>query len=97
MKKIIAFLAALLVATPALADGPHGLYNRGHRDYGHHSNGHWVAPLVGGLVLGAIIADSRKEKEVVVVKQNCFPVTVVVQDQWGNILERRTETRCTTY
>ena len=103
MKKTIALLAALLVATPALADGRHSQY----REYREHHRSGWVAPLIGGVVLGALLADaSAKQKErenarrVIVVKepqQRCEEVTIVVQNRWGDILERRTEYRCTEY
>lgn len=46
-KHIIAIIATSLVATSAFADG--------YRGHGHHGMG-WVAPLVGGVVLGTLIA-----------------------------------------
>jgi len=104
MKKVLALILALAIATPAVA-GPrdhnrHNGYNN-HRvqQHHHHRNGDkWVVPLIGGVILGAVIneASKPKEREVVVVKQKCEPITIIVQDQWGRTIERRTEERCVT-
>jgi hypothetical protein len=102
MKQIIALFLALAVTTPAVAGGrDHHYRNYNHHNSRHHGHGDkWVAPLIGGVILGAIIneASKPKEKEVIVVKQQkCDPITIIVQDQWGNVLEKRTEMRCTIY
>ena len=102
MKKIFALLLAMVIATPAMA-GPRHYDN--YRSHNHHNNGKWVAPLIGGVVLGAIIADAKaKEREnnqnIIVVRepqQYCEPLTIIVKNRWGEILERRTEYRCTQY
>jgi hypothetical protein len=87
--------ATTIIATPAFADGG---YHHGYRY--HHRHGpvvvyrdNWVAPLVGGVVLGAIIADANakeKEKEVKQVIVQPAPVTtitkVVVCSEWKEIM-----------
>jgi hypothetical protein len=103
MKYILATLLALSLAAPALADNRHnnrhGVYNNHHVQQHRHRNGDkWVVPLIGGVILGAVINEASKPKtrEVIVVKQKCEPVTIIVQDQWGRTIERRTEERCVT-
>lgn len=97
MKYVLATLLALSLTAPAVAGPRHHDYYRSHNHHNHKGSGKWVAPLIGGVVLGAIIADAKsKEREVVVVKQKCEPITIIVQDQWGQVIERRTEERCVT-
>ncbi len=105
MKYILATLLALSLATPAIAGPRHHDYYRSHNHHNHKGSGKWVAPLIGGVVLGAIIADAKaKEREnnqnVIIVRepqQQCEQVTIIVKNRWGEILERRTEYRCTQY
>ena len=74
MKKIIA-IVALLLSTSAFAQ--HGHFgHHGHRYHGGGGSGKWVAPLIGGVLLGAIITDARANQQVpqtpVIVQQ--FPI-----------------------
>jgi len=105
MKQVIALFLALVIATPALADhrnNHHNGYNNHHGyqtpRHRHKNNDKWVVPLIGGVILGAVIneASKPKQREVVVVRQRCEPITIIVQDQWGRTIERRTEERCVT-
>ena len=99
MKKIIA-IVALLLSTSAFAQ--HGHYgHHGHRYHGGGS-GKWVAPLIGGVLLGAIISDARANQQVpqtpVIVQQfpiyqpNTFSCLVQVYDPITNTLRNEVMT-----
>ena len=102
MKKIIA-IVALLLSTSAFAQ--HGHY--GHHGHRYHGNGgggsgKWVAPLIGGVLLGAIISDARANQQVpqtpVIVQQfpiyqpNTFSCLVQVYDPITNTLRNEVMT-----
>ena len=73
MKKIVTLIAAaamlVSVASPAYADGRDNRWGVDSNRYGErseqvhrehkHDNTKWVAPLLGGIILGAILTDSR--------------------------------------
>lgn len=60
MKKIVAVaLAATFISTAAMAQG----YHRDHRDGG--GGGGWVAPLVGGLIIGGVVGNAMSQPQVV--------------------------------
>ena len=61
MKKLItALMVASVVATPALADG-HG---HGHGGY-QRTGAEWVAPMIGGMILGGVLSDMNRPRYVV--------------------------------
>jgi hypothetical protein len=99
-KYILAAVLSLAVATPALADhrrnhnGPY-IYNnyhvQQHRQHRHRNNDKWVVPLIGGVILGAVIIEASKPKETVVkeVIVQSPPVTVtkvIVCTEWKEIM-----------
>ena len=69
MKKILISLALLMVTVPVLAQHwrhrHHGPY--GHARYYGHSG--WVAPLIIGGVVGAVIANRPAQADTVIVQQ----------------------------
>ena len=75
MKKLIAISIALLLSTSAIAQHNYG--GHGGHNYGGHNRGggNWAGPLIGGLVLGTIIANSQRS---VIVDQQ---PQVVIQSQ----------------
>ena len=76
---IVGSLVATLFATSAQAQyHDHWHHYRGHRGpVVIRESGGWIAPLIGGVIVGSIIADANKkeDKQVVVVQQ---PQTVIV-------------------
>lgn len=66
-KALIATLLAL--STSACASGPHPGHGVRHGHYGH-GHGHWIAPLIIGGAVGAIIANEVRRPD---------PAPVVVQ------------------
>jgi hypothetical protein len=84
MKKIIvSILSLMLVSSSALADP---FYRRGHE---YHSNGNnWVAPLIIGGVVGAIIAETTRPPRVIY-QDPAVPPTLIcektyLRDQYGS-------------
>jgi hypothetical protein len=100
MKKILISLALLMTAVPALAQhwrhGHHG--HHGHARYYGHSG--WVAPLIIGGVVGAVIANRPAQADTIIVQQqpvyvpqeSCSPWKEV-QTPDGRIYRERTCTQ----
>jgi hypothetical protein len=103
MKKILISLALLMVAVPALAQhwrhGHHGHYGHA-RHYGHYGHNNWVAPLIIGGVVGAVIANRPAQADTIIVQQqpvyvpqeSCTPWKEV-QTPDGRIYRERTCTQ----
>ena len=81
MKKIVSTLAlvSMLIASPALAHG--------HERFGHHGGG-WFGPLLGGVVLGAIINDATRPRAVVrpAPTQTLVCENIQIRDKQGNYI-----------
>lgn len=76
MKKILITLVLAAATIPAFAQHWHN----GYRHHGHpvyYGGGNWVAPLIIGGVVGAVIANRPTQAETVVVQQQ----PVIVQQQ----------------
>jgi len=90
MKTLVAALTALtLIATPVLAQQR---YER-QESHEHHRNNEWVAPLVGGLIIGGIIENSTHNNDEryypPVVQPNLVCENYYVRDVYGNyVLDR---------
>jgi hypothetical protein len=99
MKKIIA-IATLLLSTGVMAQhGYHG--HHGHRG----QSGDWAGPLIGGIVLGAIISNSQRpvivQQPPVIMQQppvinfpaqNFYSCLVQVQDLYTGIVRNEVRT-----
>lgn len=59
MKRVFSILAVLSMAVSTTTYAhPYD----GYRQYGDRHGNNWVAPLLGGLVIGAILTDSRRPR-----------------------------------
>lgn len=94
MKALVAGLLALTIAVPAVAQHRHG-----HHPYFMHRHGptviyrdNWVGPLVGGVVLGAIIADANRpsvvqQPPVIVQQPSVVLQPTVVCTEWKETMQ----------
>lgn len=101
IKKFLAVAVAstALIATQAMAQH-HGYGHRPHhgpRIQHHHysGGGGWIAPLIGGVIVGSIIADAnaRKEKETVIVQDQ----PVIIRQQSPVYVQQAPQTVCTAW
>lgn len=70
MKKILASIAFACLALPASAQHWHHQHHHHHR-----GGGNWVGPLIGGMMLGAVLANSRPaQADPVVVMPSVSPL-----------------------
>jgi hypothetical protein len=91
MKKILVGLSLFILSGTAMAQ--HWHHHHWHNHYRHHGyihgggNGNWVAPLIIGGVVGAAIANNRRQETVVLQQQT--PVYVhrqAVCTEWKEIM-----------
>lgn len=98
MKKLIAAFITGLLVTAAVAQPMHN-----HRYYGpsvpngpvmryYHNSNNWVAPVVGGVILGAVIARSIDNQPSIIVQspvvqnQQYYSCTVQIYDNTTNTI-----------
>lgn len=98
-KKILTALVALSVITPSVALADNRGYRHNHNYNRHHNknDGDWVVPLLGGLIIGGIIAsESNKNRNTTrddyynpprntqrYPRERCTERWVVEYDRWG--------------
>ena len=96
IKKILAVAIAstALLAVPAQAQhyGHHGYKGPRVQHHGYGHGGGWVAPLIVGGVLGAVIA-SNKEKETVIVQEQ----PVIIRQPSPVYVQTVPQTTCTAW
>jgi hypothetical protein len=94
MKKILAILTVLALTAPAQADGwrHHGGYYRG-------GNSNWVAPLIGGAIIGGVIANQyyRPAPPPSVVYVSPPPQTIPYNPPYGYHWENIADSNCNCY
>ena len=99
MKKLLIVITALLVSTGAMAQ------HHGHYGHGYGGGGNWAGPLIGGMVLGAVIANTQRpvyvQQPQVIVTQppiinypipNYYSCLVQVQDPYTGIVRNEVRT-----
>jgi hypothetical protein len=89
MKKFLIMSAAALTMAATAAEAQHRhRYHHHPAPRHHHGNGHWIAPLVGGLIIGGvtagIIANSHSG-----CPYGTRPRYQDLYDQWGRYLGNR--------
>ena len=87
MKKILLSFALLLISVPVLAQHWHHghRYHGPARHYGHYGHNNWVAPLIIGGVVGAVIANRPAQAETVIVQQQPIYVPQEFCTPWKEV------------
>jgi hypothetical protein len=99
MKKLLIVITALLVSTGAMAQ------HHGYHGHHGHGGGNWAGPLIGGIVLGGILANTQRpvyvqQPQVIVTQppiinypiQNYYSCLVQVQDPYTGIIRNEVRT-----
>ena len=97
MKKLLVVISALLISTGAMAQHGH------HHYYG--GGGNWVGPLIGGVVLGTVIANTQRpvivQQPPIIMQQppvysypmqNYYSCLVQVQDPYTGVIRNEVRT-----
>jgi hypothetical protein len=112
MKKSILVIAALAFSTMAFADmdcrwgidhrhpgcGPRGHYSHQGPTVVYRDNNNWVAPVVGGVILGAVIARSIDNQPSIILQppvvqnQQYYSCTVQIYDNATNTIRNEVMT-----
>ncbi|MFY8169737.1 MAG: hypothetical protein ACOVK2_01330 [Candidatus Fonsibacter sp.] len=89
MKKILLGLALLTLTSTAMAQHWHHHWNHHHRHHGYihgGGNGNWVAPLIIGGVVGAAIANNRRQETIVLQQPPVYVHRQTVCTEWKEIM-----------
>ena len=90
MKKILVALSLLALTGTAVAQ--HWQHHWHHHNYRHHGyihgggNGNWVAPLILGGVVGAAIANNRRQEPIVLQQPPVYVYRQPVCTEWKEIM-----------
>jgi hypothetical protein len=85
-------LAILLAATTLISATAANAEWRDRREYHGGGGGNWVAPLVGGLIVGGILgsmAEQQQYQQPQYYQPQTFCRMVPVYDAWGNYVGRQ--------
>ena len=84
MKKLLLSLALVSASLPVLAQHYGYGHRHGHWHYRGH-NGDWVAPLIIGGVVGAVIANNRQQETIVLQNPPVYVQRQIVCTEWKEI------------
>jgi hypothetical protein len=92
MRKTLAILLTSLTLVSATTAHADDWRRYGHREYrGGGGGGNWVAPLVGGLIVGGILGSmaEQNQQQYQQYQPQTFCRMVPVYDAWGNFVGRQ--------